>query len=147
MSLILIVDDDRLSAVPLAMFVAALDYEYVVLRNGDAAIGWLGANSYDLVILDLHMPGATGLDVLRATRAMERRPPIVVYSADDVLRDETMSLGASAFAVKGNVDALAALVRRHAHGDEVARRDVIPHGIGTVPAWLCAACAALFSLA
>ena len=55
-------------------------------EDGEAVLNALEANDYDVVIVDLHMPGISGLDMLRQLRVMEagtsRRTPVIVLSAD-----------------------------------------------------------------
>src|SRR5882672_5065876 len=61
-----------------------------------------GAHAFDLVLLDLNLPGATGLSCLHALRRMAPTTPIVVVSAvgdPKVMQDAIMS-GASAFIPK-----------------------------------------------
>lgn len=63
-----------------------------------------GETPYDMVLTDLMMPGASGLDVLEALRAMPSRAglPVVVLTAkgQDTDRDRAFALGASEFMTK-----------------------------------------------
>lgn len=98
------------------ILVAALDGQAEVhaTADGGAAIAALCAQAFDLVITDLRMPGASGLEVLREARRQEPAPEVLLLTAfagDEVLR-EAMRLGASACVRKPfDPDALAALVR------------------------------------
>jgi len=53
----------------------------------------------DALVLDLHMPGGSGLDVLRAIRSLHLDLPVIVCTnyADTEYRDECLSAGASFF--------------------------------------------------
>ncbi|HKZ73128.1 MAG TPA: response regulator transcription factor [Steroidobacteraceae bacterium] len=86
----LIVEDD----VPLAMGIAenlrAEGYETDVLHDGRAAIERLAGESYDLVVLDVMLPGADGFEVCRSLRGRERVAPVMFLTArgdpDDRIR-------------------------------------------------------------
>jgi CheY-like chemotaxis protein len=81
----------------------------------------------DLMVLDLHMPGCTGLDVLkslRSDRAVRRVPPCIFYSgeATDELRRSALDAGAWAFLRKPvQPDLLRGEVLRALH--EATRRE------------------------
>jgi two-component system sensor histidine kinase RpfC len=58
----------------------------VQVEDGEAVLSALESSDYDAVIIDLHMPGLSGLDLLRHLRVMEAgsspRTPVLVLSAD-----------------------------------------------------------------
>jgi DNA-binding response OmpR family regulator len=72
--------------------------------NGDAALKLLRKRRYDMVVLDVMMPGRSGIDVLREMRADEalRDVPVVVMSAwqstEDI--DAALAAGANGFLPK-----------------------------------------------
>jgi CheY-like chemotaxis protein len=75
------------------IFAEILSYEGIetnVALDGEAALRWLEARVPDLLILDMHMPGLSGLDVLDAVRADPRlaRLPVVAVTADVLLARE-----------------------------------------------------------
>ena len=51
-------------------------YEVSAAADAETAIGWLAERRFDLVITDLKLPGASGLEVLRAARAGRPAPPV-----------------------------------------------------------------------
>jgi DNA-binding NarL/FixJ family response regulator len=53
----------------------------------------------DALILDLHMPGGSGLDVLRALRSLHLELPVIICTnySDSEYRDECLSAGANFF--------------------------------------------------
>lgn len=69
------------------------------VQRGDRAIGLFLNNRYDLVLLDLRLPGLDGLSVLEALRRIEPDLPVIVVSAwtDKAVREQAMGLGAAAF--------------------------------------------------
>ena len=72
--------------------------------NGDEALARLSTDHYDLVMLDVMMPGTSGTDVLRKIRADDelRDVPVIVMSAwqssDDI--DAALAAGANGFLPK-----------------------------------------------
>jgi CheY-like chemotaxis protein len=54
------------------------DYEVVAVSNGDEAVSRLGDVQPDLVIADVHMPGASGYDVCRRAKAWRRGTPVLL---------------------------------------------------------------------
>ena len=89
-------------------------------RNGDEAIAAARERSCDVLVLDLRMPGVTGLDVLRTLADEDQRCPIVLLTAtisdDDVV--EAVRLGAQGVVLKeASPETLIECVRR-VHGGE-----------------------------
>jgi FixJ family two-component response regulator len=62
----------------------------------------LSERTPDCVILDLHMPGMTGVQLLRRIRTLERPPPVIVITAhgEHHTRDECRLLGARDYLLK-----------------------------------------------
>ena len=61
---LLIVDDEELNRDGLARRLQRHDYEVVAVPSGRKAIELLGGRRFDLVLLDIMMPGMNGLEVL-----------------------------------------------------------------------------------
>ena len=71
------------------------------LGDGDAAIQWLDSHRPDLVVLDVMLPGADGLSVLRRLRAVSAVPVIMLTARTDELdRVLGLELGADDYVVK-----------------------------------------------
>lgn len=84
------------------------------VRDGAAADAALVAERYDLVMLDLGLPKADGLSVLRALRARRDTVPVLVVTARDAIGDRVAGLdaGADDYIVKPyDTDELLARVR------------------------------------
>jgi two-component system response regulator QseB len=93
---ILLVEDDELlgAGVRDALHRAQLCVEWVT--GGREAAAALRASSFDLVILDLGLPGMDGLDVLRELRARGDTTPVLVLSARDGPPQRVLGLDAGA---------------------------------------------------
>jgi CheY-like chemotaxis protein len=92
-SLALIVEDDEDTAALFAEALAEAGYEAEIVGSGDLALERLAAAAPALVILDLHLPGIEGIDVLKRIRSDEALAGtrVIVATADarqaDALHD------------------------------------------------------------
>jgi len=120
MRILLVEDDPMLGA---AVRQALLDASYAAdwVQTGEAANDALTTHSFELVVLDLGLPGRDGLQVLRALRARHDTTPVLVITARDTVdqRIEGLDHGADdylgkPFAVGELLARLRALVRRRA---------------------------------
>jgi len=93
---VLLVEDDAMigAAVQAALRDAAYAADWV--RNGQTALDTLACQHYDLVLLDLGLPGKDGQDVLRAIRARNNPVPLLVITARDALEQRLLGLDGGA---------------------------------------------------
>jgi DNA-binding response OmpR family regulator len=73
---ILVVDDEAHIRSSLSQALLLSGYQVEVAEDGEEVLDRLTADSYDLMLLDLHMPGVDGLTVMRRARAV--RPELLV---------------------------------------------------------------------
>ncbi len=95
------------------------------LSDGLQASDFLAQESSDLVILDINLPGQSGLDVLRALRQREDPRPVILLTARSTTQDRVDGLdaGADDYLIKPfAMDELAARVRALARRKAVAPR-------------------------
>ena len=102
---ILIADDEPHIRRILQTLLETAGFDVDLRQDGtDALEAVQEADHYDLILLDIMMPGATGLEVLKKIRAMEARKstPVVILTAkgQDADRQEAFSLGADDFLTK-----------------------------------------------
>jgi two-component system OmpR family response regulator len=64
--------------------------------TGEEALDWLDAAGYDAVVLDIMLPGMSGLDVCRTMRRQGRATPILLLTAKDAVADRVAGLDAGA---------------------------------------------------
>lgn len=102
----LIADDHAANRMVLQGLLQKAGHKVVAVDDGESVLDAMGSNVYDLVIVDLHMPGISGLDILRQLRVMEagsgKKTPVVMLSADvtpDAIR-QCKEAGARAFIPK-----------------------------------------------
>ena len=106
--MILIVDDHLDSCVPLKRLLNMVGQRAECVESGSDALAFLKTVPTDAVVLDVRMPGMSGLDVLRAMRNDPElyHLPVMMYSAEYNERDrqEAMKLGANDFVPKAKLD-------------------------------------------
>ncbi|MDR3003731.1 MAG: response regulator transcription factor [Acidovorax sp.] len=95
MRVLLVEDDPMIGA---AMQAALKDASYAVdwVRNGQTALSTLAAQAYDLVLLDLGLPGKSGQEVLSSLRAQNNAVPLLIITARDGLEDRLLGLDGGA---------------------------------------------------
>ena len=82
---LLLADDNDMNV---ELFLAALDgHDVVVVRDGTTALLTALRERFDLILLDVQMPGMNGADVCRALRDAGVRTPIVAVSANAMPAD------------------------------------------------------------
>lgn len=93
---ILLVEDDPMigSALQDALKDAAYAVDWV--KNGQTALTTLGCQHYDLVLLDLGLPGKDGLEILTSLRAASHPLPVLIITARDGLEDRLRGLDGGA---------------------------------------------------
>lgn len=134
---VLVADDQPANRLVLQRLLERAGHQPVFAENGEQALDRLEAETLDAAIVDLHMPGVDGLEVIKQARVMQAggtRTPIVVLSADatvDAVRD-TEAAGAYSFLTKPVVAArlldTLAEIAGGAAGEASApqRKDVLP---------------------
>jgi len=100
-STVLLIDDDRELGQMLRDYLAADSLKVHVYCSGEDGLKALGLHKFDLVILDIMLPGMNGLDVLKALR-MTTDIPVIMLTArgDDVDRIIGLELGADDYLAK-----------------------------------------------
>ncbi len=85
----LIVEDDADLANIFAEALQAARYDTDIIRTGDRAMARLKTGMPDVVVLDLHLPGESGMEILKQIRADAHlaRTRVIVASADPVMAE------------------------------------------------------------
>jgi DNA-binding response OmpR family regulator len=116
---ILVVEDEQKVADALREGLEDERYDVVVERTGEGAFFRVNTETFDVVLLDLTLPGRDGLEILRALRQRRMETPVLVLTARDSLEDRVTGLDAGAddylvkpFAFAELLARVRALVRR-----------------------------------
>lgn len=98
---ILVVDDDASIRRYVASNLTARGYEVATAEDGTEALKLIGERPFDLMILDLSLPGPDGLEVLKAVRR-DMEVPVVILSARRGESDkvDALDLGADDYLTK-----------------------------------------------
>src|SRR5438309_4101362 len=123
---ILVVDDEREIVRALRRSLSAHGFTVLTASSGEEAVRLVSQQRPDLLLLDLLLPGMSGLEVCRQVRAVSN-VPIIVLSVKDTERDkvEALDLGADDYVAKPfGIDEVLARIR-------VALRHVA--NVGTKP--------------
>ncbi len=125
---ILVVDDEPAVQQALSRAFALERYEVEVARDGGEALEALAVARFDTIVLDVAMPGVSGLEVCRRLRASGDRSPVLMLTARDAIDDRVAGLDAGAddylvkpFALRELMARVRALLRRRTSDDDAPR--------------------------
>ena len=113
---ILVVDDEVAITKLISFHLQREGFEVAVCHDGESAYRDIRASEFDLVILDLMLPGLSGWDVLRLSRNSGKRFPVILLTArtDEVDKVAGLELGADDYVTKPfSPRELVARVRAH----------------------------------
>jgi DNA-binding response OmpR family regulator len=131
MSRILIAEDEKRIASFLEKGLKANGFATEVAEDGERALTLASSGKFDLLILDLGLPGKDGLDLLRELRERESNLPVVILTARDSVRDTVVGLegGADDYITKPfRFEELLARVRVRLRGERSAEPTVLKVG-------------------
>jgi DNA-binding response OmpR family regulator len=99
---ILIVEDEESIATVVAHRLTKSGYRPDWAATGEDGLKKARATNYDLILLDIHLPGMSGFEVLETLRKEGRRTPVFIVSADRFVDDRVkgLRLGADDYLVK-----------------------------------------------
>jgi CheY-like chemotaxis protein len=95
---ILVVDDDELVLIALEELLKPCGYEVSTALNGQAALEKVGEEKFDLMMVDIIMPGIDGFELCRKIREIElyRTVPIIILTAKSSKEDTQKGIDAGA---------------------------------------------------
>ena len=127
---VLIVEDERKLAQVLSSALEAEHYDVVVAATGEDGFFRANAEPFDLVVLDLMLPGRSGLEILQTLRQRRIETPVLILTARDGVDDRVLGLDLGAddylvkpFALPELLARIRALLRR-GHPSDVFRLKV-----------------------
>ena len=130
---IAVIEDNQTLAKAIAYRLRDLGHAADVLHDGEQADAFLATEGADLVVLDITLPGRSGLEILRNLRARGAGTPVILLTARGETEDRILGLdaGADDYLVKPfEMDELAARIRA------LSRRRALEYGaeerIGTL---------------
>lgn len=99
---ILIIEDEKQLCCSIAEGLRMDGYETDTCFDGNKGLELCLTENYDLILLDLNLPGVNGLDILRQFRNQDDRTPVLILSARGQIQDkvEGLDLGANDYLTK-----------------------------------------------
>ncbi len=116
---VLVVDDDQMIVSALTRVLSYEGYAVIGAPNGEGSLALLAKEKPDLVILDVAMPGMSGIDVCKRIKSRSPSTPVLFLSARDEVPDRVKGLESGGddylvkpFAFEELVARIEALLRR-----------------------------------
>ena len=99
---ILVIEDEPKVAKAINNGLVSEGYQVTVAHNGEEGFFQAASQSYDLILLDIMLPGSDGLQVLKALRDLGKDIPVLILTAKDTVEDRVSGLdsGADDYLVK-----------------------------------------------
>jgi DNA-binding response OmpR family regulator len=112
MARLLVVDDDKNLQQLYHDELVDEGYEVKVAGSGQEALELIKSGPFDLIILDISMPGMDGIEALGKILAKDRTMPVILNTAYSNYKDNFMTWSADAYVVKsGDLTELKAKIR------------------------------------
>lgn len=93
---LLIVEDEKELCDTVAKSLYGAGYEVDTCYDGDEALDYILSDDYDLIVLDLNLPGMDGMDILRELRKKDEETKVLILSARSQIADKVEGLDAGA---------------------------------------------------
>lgn len=100
MKRILVVDDDTSLRIYLQEELIDMGYEVITASNAPEALKIVEHENIDLVILDIRMPGMTGIEALPRILGLKEHLPVILNTAYSQYKDDFTAWAANAYVVK-----------------------------------------------
>jgi CheY-like chemotaxis protein len=102
MARILIVEDDPNQCLLYAEEMRAAGYEVATARDGKEALTQIESGAFDLVVMDVSMPGMDGIECMSRMLAHDHKLPIVLNTAYATYKENFRAWAADAYVVKSS---------------------------------------------
>jgi len=139
---ILVIEDEKKVGQALKKGLESEHYNVEVAYSGEEGFFLLNSQKFDLVILDLMLPGRDGLEILTALRGQQDKTPVLILTAKDAVEDRVIGLDSGAddylikpFAFPELLARIRALLRRGINGQAAKLKladlemDLVGHGV------------------
>ncbi|MDD5088527.1 MAG: response regulator [bacterium] len=102
MAKLLVADDEKNLRELYRIELSEEGYEVDLAANATEVLEKVEAEQYDLIILDIRMPGMSGIDVLQKIMARDKRQPVIFNTAYPSYSENFMTWPAEAYVVKSS---------------------------------------------
>jgi DNA-binding response OmpR family regulator len=111
---ILICEDNKMASRTISVVLEREGYQTMTAEDGNLAIGMLNNNNFDLVIVDIHLPYHSGLELVKYLRSdLQKKTPVLILSAfsDAQIQKQAGELGVNGYIIKPfNPDELVRMI-------------------------------------
>jgi two-component system, OmpR family, copper resistance phosphate regulon response regulator CusR len=99
---VLIVEDETKLAAAISDGLHENEYKTIIVNSGEAGMKCILESTFDVILLDLMLPGSSGLEILRTVRRNGLRTPVLILTSKGTLDDRVrgFDLGADDYLVK-----------------------------------------------
>ena len=95
---ILVIDDEQFSREYFDKILERIDYNVKTVDNGTEGLNVFNGSSYDLVILDMKLPDADGIEILRQIKEINRLTPVIMVTAYGTVKNAVQAMELLRFA-------------------------------------------------
>jgi DNA-binding NtrC family response regulator len=99
---LLVADDEKNLRELYQSELEAEGYEVETASNATEVLAKMDSTSYGVIVLDIKMPGMSGIDLLQKIMARDKRQPVILNTAFPAFRDNFMTWPAEAYVVKSS---------------------------------------------
>ncbi|ULC60501.1 ATP-binding protein [Flaviramulus sp. BrNp1-15] len=78
---ILVVEDNKINQMITKKILTKMDLKCDIVDNGEAAVESIKANKYDIILMDIHMPGISGIEATKIVRSFDKELTIFALTA------------------------------------------------------------------
>lgn len=98
----LIAEDNHLNQQLMALFMKRFAWRYTIVSDGFGAVDACRTGAFDIILMDIDMPGMDGIEATHSIRMFDRTTPIVAVTAftDEVTRGRCYEAGMDRFLSK-----------------------------------------------
>ena len=124
---ILWADDEIELLKPHIMFLNSKGYDIATTRSGNDAVNMVAERNYDLIILDEHMPGITGLEALERIKRIKPQIPVIMItkSEEEDIMDRAVGSKIADYLIKPvNPRQILLSIKKNLHGDELTSENL-----------------------
>ena len=100
---ILVCEDNKVVTLTISAILTRAGYQTELAYDGNKAIDLLNKNDYSLILVDIHLPYHSGLELVKYVRShLNKKTPIIVVSnfSDPQILDQAKELGADDYIIK-----------------------------------------------
>ncbi len=123
---ILLADDDPVLRRLLPLKIAANDFDFLAVESAKEVLELLKEEDFEVILLDVNLPDASGIEILSSIRKVENAPEVVMITADKSLETgiEAMRRGAYDYVTKPvNYTQIEAIIRKASEKHQLIRQN------------------------